>query len=212
MPLRHVRFGGDQGRYVPVGGATSRGGQWPGLPVDVPSWDTVYYYFRTWNRDGTLTRMHHGHCVQIRQALSHNPDPAPHRAQVCRATPARPGSPQSWPRPPSCSSSPCQGTDGSSGGGRTPSRRHAESTTDGIGLRTAEVKRQPTPKLECGRPVSPNSSLTAEAALCSVRLTCSGSVGEAFGRVTSGAGGRYARTGTATGNPAAAGGHGVPEA
>jgi len=31
--------------------------QWRALPVDFPPWDTVYYYFRTWNRDGTLTRM-----------------------------------------------------------------------------------------------------------------------------------------------------------
>jgi transposase len=31
---------------------------WRALPVDFPPWPTVYHYFRTWSRDGTLTRLH----------------------------------------------------------------------------------------------------------------------------------------------------------
>lgn len=83
--------------YVPVGGTTMRGGrpvtyprrdivdairyvdrtscQWRALPVDFPPWDTVYYYFRTWNRDGTLTRMHDGLRGQVRQMMGRHPDP-----------------------------------------------------------------------------------------------------------------------------------------
>jgi transposase len=84
--------------YVPVGGTTAQGGhpvtyprrdivdairyvdrtscQWRALPTDFPPWDTVYYYFRTWTRNGTLTRMHDGLRVQLRQALGRNADPS----------------------------------------------------------------------------------------------------------------------------------------
>jgi putative transposase len=83
--------------FVPVGGTTARGGrppeyprrdivdairyvdrtscQWRALPADFPPWDTVYHYFRAWNRDGTLTRMHDGLRIQLRQALGRDPDP-----------------------------------------------------------------------------------------------------------------------------------------
>jgi transposase len=82
---------------VPVGATTAQGGrppqyprrdvvdairyvdrtscQWRALPADFPLWDTVYHYFRAWNRDGTLTRMHDGLRMQVRQALGRNPDP-----------------------------------------------------------------------------------------------------------------------------------------
>ncbi len=75
--------------YVPVGGPTAQGGrpvsyprrdivdairylnrtgcQWPALPADFPPWRTVYHYFRTWTRDGTLTRMHDGLRTRLRQ-------------------------------------------------------------------------------------------------------------------------------------------------
>jgi putative transposase len=83
--------------YVPVGGTTSAGGrpvtyprrdivdairyvdrtscQWRALPVDFPPWDCVYGYFRTWNRDGTLNRMHNGLREQVRQAEGRQRDP-----------------------------------------------------------------------------------------------------------------------------------------
>lgn len=83
--------------YVPVGGTTAQGGrppqyprrdivdairyldrtscQWRALPADFPPWDTVYHYFRAWTRDGTLTRMHDGLRMQVRQALGREADP-----------------------------------------------------------------------------------------------------------------------------------------
>lgn len=33
------------------------GCQWRALPGDYPPWQTVYYYFRAWQRDGTWARM-----------------------------------------------------------------------------------------------------------------------------------------------------------
>jgi transposase len=83
--------------YVPAGGTTASGGrpvryprrdivdairyvtrtgcQWPALPADFPPWPTVYHYFRTWTRDGTLTRLHDGLRVQVRQAEGRAADP-----------------------------------------------------------------------------------------------------------------------------------------
>jgi transposase len=83
--------------YVPAGGTTCRGGrpvcyprrdivdairyvartgcQWPALPADFPPWPTVYHYFRTWNRNGTLTRMHDGLRAHLRQAEGRHAEP-----------------------------------------------------------------------------------------------------------------------------------------
>src|SRR3954451_14591444 len=33
------------------------GCQWRALPHDFPPWATVYWYFRTWKKDGTLDRL-----------------------------------------------------------------------------------------------------------------------------------------------------------
>jgi putative transposase len=49
---------------------------WRALPVDFPPWPTVYHYFRTWNRDGTLTRMHNGLREQVRTAEGRNAQPS----------------------------------------------------------------------------------------------------------------------------------------
>ncbi|MEV0272410.1 transposase [Hamadaea sp. NPDC050747] len=68
--------------YLPAGGTGGHGGRpvtyprrdivdairyldhnscvWRALPVDFPPWPIVYHYFRTWTRDGTLTRLHDG--------------------------------------------------------------------------------------------------------------------------------------------------------
>jgi len=49
---------------------------WRALPVDFPPWPTVYHYFRTWNRDGTLTGLHNGLREQVRQAEGRHAEPS----------------------------------------------------------------------------------------------------------------------------------------
>lgn len=34
------------------------GVRWRSLPGDLPSWQTVYTYFRNWRKDGTWMRIH----------------------------------------------------------------------------------------------------------------------------------------------------------
>ncbi|MEV0274736.1 IS5 family transposase [Hamadaea sp. NPDC050747] len=84
--------------YLPAGGTSDRGGRpvtyprrdivdairyldhngcvWRALPVDFPPWPTVYHYFRTWTRDGTLTRLHSGMREQVRLAEGRNAEPS----------------------------------------------------------------------------------------------------------------------------------------
>ena len=85
--------------YIPAGGTvTGRGGGpvtyprrdivdairyldhnscvWRALPVDFPPWRTVYHYFRTWNRDGTLTRLLGGLRERLRQAEGRHAEPS----------------------------------------------------------------------------------------------------------------------------------------
>lgn len=83
--------------YIPVGGTTGKGGapitysrrdivdairyidhtscHWRSLPADFPPWSTVYGYFRTWNRDGTLNLLHNSLREQVRQVEGREPDP-----------------------------------------------------------------------------------------------------------------------------------------
>ncbi|GAA2032216.1 hypothetical protein GCM10009779_16570 [Polymorphospora rubra] len=110
--------------YLPTGGTGERGGRpvtyprrdivdairyldhnscvWRALPVDFPPWPTVYHYFRTWTRDGTLTRPHNGLREQIRTAEGRNPTrprrswtrnpsapPTPSPGPAAATTPAR---------------------------------------------------------------------------------------------------------------------------
>jgi transposase len=49
---------------------------WRALPADFPPWPTVYHYFRTWTRDGTLTRLHDSLREQIRVAEGRNAQPS----------------------------------------------------------------------------------------------------------------------------------------
>lgn len=34
------------------------GTKWRSLPHDYPAWQTVYWYFQQWNRNGTIERIH----------------------------------------------------------------------------------------------------------------------------------------------------------
>jgi transposase len=83
--------------YLPSGGTGAQGGRpvvysrrdivdairyldhnscvWRALPVDFPPWPTVYHYFRTWTRDGTLTQLHDGLREQVRVAEGRKPTP-----------------------------------------------------------------------------------------------------------------------------------------
>jgi transposase len=45
----------------------STGCQWAALPKDLPPRSTVNDYFRRWNDDGTLDRIHHALYVQCRE-------------------------------------------------------------------------------------------------------------------------------------------------
>jgi len=85
--------------YIPAGGtAAGRGGGpvtyprrdivdairyldhnscvWRALPIDFPPWPTVYHYFRTWNRDGTLNQLHNALREQVRLAEGRQPQPS----------------------------------------------------------------------------------------------------------------------------------------
>jgi transposase len=50
---------------------TRTGGQWRALPHDFPPWDAVYWYFRTWKKDGTLDRLHDELRGDLRRAEGH---------------------------------------------------------------------------------------------------------------------------------------------
>lgn len=85
--------------YVPVGGTVAgRGGRpveysrrdivdairyidhngpvWRALPVDFPPWSLVNHYFKKWNDDGTLNRMHNGLRDQVRVMEGREVDPS----------------------------------------------------------------------------------------------------------------------------------------
>jgi putative transposase len=47
------------------------GCQWDALPADFPHHKLVYHYFKTWTRDGTLTRMHNSLREQVREKVEH---------------------------------------------------------------------------------------------------------------------------------------------
>lgn len=49
---------------------------WRALPADFPPWRTVYHYFRKWDRDGTLNRLHNGLREQVRLAEGRAADPS----------------------------------------------------------------------------------------------------------------------------------------
>jgi len=49
---------------------------WRALPVDFPPWRTVYHYFRKWDRDGTLNRLHNGLREQVRLAEGREAEPS----------------------------------------------------------------------------------------------------------------------------------------
>ena len=55
---------------------TRTGCQWRAMPHDLPPWDTVYWYFRIWKRDGTLDRLHDELRGDLRQAEGRQRQPS----------------------------------------------------------------------------------------------------------------------------------------
>ena len=52
------------------------GCSWRMLPHDLPPYRTVYYYFKTWQRDGTWVRVHQQLREQLRVELGHEVQPS----------------------------------------------------------------------------------------------------------------------------------------
>ena len=52
------------------------GCQWRALPHDLPPWSTVYWYFRTWKKDGTLDRLMAELRGDLRVAEGHKRQPS----------------------------------------------------------------------------------------------------------------------------------------
>ncbi len=50
------------------------GCQWRAMPHDLPPWQTVYAYFRTWRLNGTWQRMHERLRRQLRRAVGRHPE------------------------------------------------------------------------------------------------------------------------------------------
>jgi transposase len=53
----------------------SSGCEWAALPKDLPPRSTVNDYFRRWDEDGTLTRLHHALYVQCREQAGRHTSP-----------------------------------------------------------------------------------------------------------------------------------------
>ena len=56
--------------------ALRSGCSWRMLPHDLPPWQTVYTYFRTWKSDGTLKRVHDALRAEVRRANGRNAEPS----------------------------------------------------------------------------------------------------------------------------------------
>ena len=52
------------------------GCSWRMLPGDFPPWDTVYGYFRRWQKDGTWDRIHDALRTKVRRAAGKKPKPS----------------------------------------------------------------------------------------------------------------------------------------
>jgi len=52
------------------------GCQWRMLPHDLPYWQHVAYYFYKWLEDGTIERVNHHLCLQIRSSLGRDEQPS----------------------------------------------------------------------------------------------------------------------------------------
>ena len=75
----------------------STGCQWAALPTDLPARSTVNAYFRRWDDDGTLDRIHHALYVRCREEDQR--EEAPYPGRYARASAACHHSCGGRPRP-----------------------------------------------------------------------------------------------------------------
>ena len=52
------------------------GNSWRSLPHDLPHWQSVYHYFRSWKQDGTWLRIHDHLHEEVRQQMGRNIKPS----------------------------------------------------------------------------------------------------------------------------------------
>src|SRR5829696_3610458 len=52
------------------------GGAWRSLPHDLPHWQSVYHYFRSWKRDGTWLRVHDHLHEEVRRQMGRDAQPS----------------------------------------------------------------------------------------------------------------------------------------
>lgn len=52
------------------------GGAWRSLPHDLPHWQSVYHYFRSWTRDGTWRSIHDHLHEEVRQLMGRDVQPS----------------------------------------------------------------------------------------------------------------------------------------
>ena len=71
-PARHRRREIVNGILYVVRG----GNQWRAMPHDLPPWQTVYYYFRTWRNDGTWEAIHTALRERARRQIGREPTPS----------------------------------------------------------------------------------------------------------------------------------------
>lgn len=74
----------------------STGCQWASLPRDLPARSTVNDYFRRWDEDGTLARIHHALYVKCRELAEREASPT--AAIIDKGGAVRPGSRPCRPR------------------------------------------------------------------------------------------------------------------
>ena len=76
----------------------STGCQWTALPKDLPARSTVWDYLDRWDRDGTLTRIHHALFVEVREKAGREASPTTGINDSQSAKSAQQGARRSIPR------------------------------------------------------------------------------------------------------------------
>jgi transposase len=73
------------------------GCQWQALPKDLPPKSTVHHYFKLWDWDGTLERIHHALYIAVREQAGREASPSAAIIDSQSAKTAQKGGPR-WTR------------------------------------------------------------------------------------------------------------------